>query len=200
MTAGLGTAKHMAQQRCFIIKTQLDQINLGDTSLMVPRHASGSINFLKSNPPSGIPALLVIISLWHSLWWVFFCGAPTSPEPPKISISVCDFPFPWKVFNKPQRRESKVGIRAYKYSKLSKLVHAHRCVSIIALLTFIQNEVCHAQVPTAFYCGYCEWKKFFYYCFFFYGFWLFHPSTYSFEILIRVQVTVGAGWLRHLSL
>lgn len=63
MTAGLGNAKHMAQQRCFIIKTQLDQMNLGDTSLMVPRQASGCINFLRSNPPLGIPTLLVIISL-----------------------------------------------------------------------------------------------------------------------------------------
>lgn len=69
MTAGSGNAKHTlleVQQRCFIIKTELLQINLGDASLMAPRQASGSIRFLRNNPPFGILTLLVIINLWHA--------------------------------------------------------------------------------------------------------------------------------------
>lgn len=66
MTGGLENAKRTTlevQQRCFIIKTALDQINVGDASSILSRQASGNINFLRNNPPIGILTLLVIINL-----------------------------------------------------------------------------------------------------------------------------------------
>lgn len=104
MTAGLGNAEHTTlevQQRCFIIITQLDQIHVLDASLMAPRQVSGSINFLRNNPPSSILTLLVIINLWHSLCKGTFTVQPLC-QPPSTPAVFCDFSLQLNSFQQTQ--------------------------------------------------------------------------------------------------
>lgn len=86
MTAGLGNAERTVLEVATKMfhhqkKTSAAGSNKlwADTSLMAPGQASGSIKFLRNNPPSGIPALLLNFNLSHPcderLW-----GASTSPS------------------------------------------------------------------------------------------------------------------------